>query len=232
MGCICFAIGLAILALAGFFAWKNRNDTSNWIFCIMIGIFFSAFFIILPTEWIKEGKAMSAPTLYTLLSSLFYSFKTLGGRQEISQLETMPLTGLVKMFYIVFNYIVFIAAPVLTSSLLLSFFGDMGAKMQYFFRFSIKSKCYVFSEINENSLALARESKAAPAAKPSYFAAQRKRRRIGWHRQRIWGQSCFISPVKTLRSAGAFPNMNSVLFLPMRITISNWQKRSLPKTAS
>lgn len=174
MGYICFAIGLAILALAGFFAWKNRNDTSKWIFCIMIGIFFSSFFMVLPTEWIKEGKAVSHPTLYALLSSLFYSFKTLGGRQEITQLEAMPLTGLAKSIYIVFNYLVFVAAPVLASSLLLSFFGDMGGKMQYCFRFSPKSKCYVISEINENSLALAKGIKNGPGHKTILFCSTEK----------------------------------------------------------
>lgn len=174
MGYICFAIGLAILALAIFFAWKNRNDTSKWIFCIMIGIFFSTFFIILPTEWIKEGKTVSYPTLYTLLSSLFYSFKTLGGGQDITQLETMPLTSLVKSICIVFNYLIFIAAPVLASSLLLSFFGDMGGKMQYCLRFSFKSKCYVFSEINENSLALAKGIKNSPGRKTIVFCSTKE----------------------------------------------------------
>lgn len=174
MGYICFAIGLAILALAGFFAWKNRNDTSKWIFCIMIGIFFSTFFIILPTEWIKEGKAVSSPTLYTLLSSLFYSFKTLGGGQDITQVETIPLTGLVKSIYIVFSYLVFIIAPVLASSLLLSFFGDMGGKMQYCLHFSFKSKCYVFSEINENSLALAKGIKNSPSRKTIVFCSTKE----------------------------------------------------------
>lgn len=174
MGYLYFAIGLAILALAGFFAWRNRKDTSSWIFCITIGIFFSTFFMVLPTEWIKEGKAVSYPTLYTLLSSLFYSFKTLGGRQEITQLETMPLTDPAKSIYIVFDYLVFIAAPVLTSSLLLSFLGDMGGKMQYCLRFPFISKCHVFSEINENSLALAKGIKNSPSRKTIVFCNTKK----------------------------------------------------------
>lgn len=205
MGYICFAIGLAILALAGFFAWKNRNDTSKWIFCIMIGIFFSAFFIILPTEWIKEGKEMSAPTLYTLLSSLFYSFKTLGGRQEISQLETMPLPGLAKMFYIVFNYIVFIAAPVLTSGLLLSFFGDMGGKMQYCLRFPFIFKCYVFSEINENSLALARGIKNSPGRKTIVFCSTKETKKDLLAQAKDMGAILLYKSCKDLKVGWRFP---------------------------
>lgn len=205
MGYICFAVGLAIWALAIFFAWKNRKDTSKWIFCIMIGIFFSTFFIILPTEWIKEGKAVSYPTLYTLLSSLFYSFKTLGGRQEITQLETMPLTGLAKSIYIVFNYLVFVAAPVLTSSLLLSFFGDMGGKMQYCLRFPFIFKCYVFSEINENSLALARGIKNSPGRKTIVFCSTKKTEKDLLAQAKDLGAILLYKSCKDIKISWRFP---------------------------
>lgn len=172
MSYTCFAIGLAILAFAIFFAYKNRNDTSKWIFCIMIGIFFSTFFMVLPTEWIKEGKEPSNPILYTLLSSLFYSSKVLSNKQEISQLETMPLTGVIKSIYIIINYITAVAAPILTSGLLLSFFGDIGGKIQYALR--ISDECYVFSEINENSLALVKGIKNTSKHKTIVFCSTKK----------------------------------------------------------
>lgn len=174
MGNTCFVIGLVILVLAVFFAWKNRNDTSKWIFCIMIGIFFFTFFMILPTEWIKEGGEPSEPILYTLFSSLIYSFKTLSGGQDVLQVETMPLKSLVKTIYICVIYLTFLAAPILASSLLLSFFGDMGGRIQYFLRIMPKSKCYVFSEINENSLALARGIKNSAGRKTLVFCNTKK----------------------------------------------------------
>lgn len=150
-----FAIGLAIFVLSVFCAFKNRNDTRKWIGCIMIGIFFSTIFMGLPIKWIKGETTYEK--LYTVISSLFYSFKVLGGRQDVAQLETVSLEGIVKAVYIGINYVIFVLAPILASSLILSFFGDMGEKMRYFFRFS--SKCCVFSEINENSIALARSVK-------------------------------------------------------------------------
>jgi len=115
--------------------------------------------MVLPTEWIKEGKVMESPTLYSVLSSLLYSFKALGGRQDIAQLETVQITGLLKTLYIVVNYIMYALAPILASSLILSFIGDTGEKLRYFLSFS--KKCYVFSEINENSLTLAKGIKKA-----------------------------------------------------------------------
>lgn len=204
MGYTCFAIGLAIFALSVFFAFKNRNDTSKWIFCIMIGIFFSTFFMILPTEWIKAGKELSNATLYPLLSSLFYSFKTLGGRQEIMQLETMPLPGLAKSIYIVFNYLIFVAAPVLTSGLLLSFFGDMGGIMQYIFRFAPKSKCYVFSEINENSLALVKGIKNTPNRKTIVFCNTKKVEKDLLAQAKALGAILLYKPCKDIKISWRF----------------------------
>lgn len=155
MACVYFAIGLAIFALSVFCAFKNRNDTRKWIGCIMTGIFFSTIFMGLPIKWIKEETTYKK--LYPVISSLFYSFNVLGGKQNIAQLETVSLEGTVKAVYIGINYVIFVLAPILASSLILSFFGDTGEKMRYFFRFS--SKCCVFSEINENSIALARSVK-------------------------------------------------------------------------
>ncbi len=148
-----------ILIISIGFAIKNRNNMSSWISCVLLGVFFSTFFMVLPTEWIKEGKVIESPTLYSVLSSLLYSFKALGGRQDIAQLETVQITGLLKTLYIVVNYIMYALAPILASSLILSFIGDTGEKLRYFLSFS--KKCYVFSEINENSLTLAKGIKKA-----------------------------------------------------------------------
>ncbi len=151
---ISIAIALIILLTSVCFAVKNRNDMSKWISCVLLGIFFSTIFMVLPTEWLKEGKDVVCKPLYTAVSSLFYSFKTLGGRQDISQLETINLNRVLKIVYVCINYISFALAPILASSLILSFVGDTGEKMRFAFRFS--GKCYVFSELNENSLALAK----------------------------------------------------------------------------
>lgn len=151
---ISIVLALIILSIAVVFAVKNRYKMSNCISCILLGVFFATFWCVLPTEWIKPGKEVFNAPLYTVLSSLLYSFKALGGRQDIAQIETIALSGVFKAVYIVMNYITFTLAPILTSSLILSFVGDTGEKMRLALRFS--NKCYIFSEINENSLALAK----------------------------------------------------------------------------
>ncbi len=147
-------LALTVLAVAVIFAIKNRNDMSKWISCVLLGIFFSTFFMVLPTEWVETGEEVLCKPLYAVISSLFYSFKTLGGRQDLVQLETIGLNKFLKFIYICINYISFALAPILASSLILSFIGDTGEKMRLALRFS--GKCYVFSELNENSLALAK----------------------------------------------------------------------------
>lgn len=151
---ICVAIAIIILLVAMCFAMKNRNYMSQWISCILVGGFFATFFMVLPSEWVKEGKYVESPRLYSILSSLLYSFKALGGRQDIAQLETIALDGVLKTFYIYVNYLMFALSPILASSLILSFIGDTGEKLRFFFSWS--PKYYIFSEINENSLALAK----------------------------------------------------------------------------
>ncbi|MBR2860359.1 MAG: hypothetical protein IKB86_00745 [Clostridia bacterium] len=154
MGILFFALGIAVLGISVYFAFKKRYNMAKCIASITLGIFFATFFMILGTEWVKAGKTVENPTLYSVVSSVLYSFKALGGRQDISQLETVGLEGFLKTLYVIINYAMFILAPVLASSLVLSFIGDVGDKIRYFFVRA--NKCYVFSEINDNSLALAK----------------------------------------------------------------------------
>ncbi len=154
MAIIFLISALIVFAVSIFFAYKNRHDTTKLIASVTLGILFTTFLMVLPTNWIKENTAVDQPVLYSILSSLLYSFKTLGGRSDISQLETIALSGILKTIYICINYIMFALAPILASSLILSFIGDTGEKIKFFF--SRNKKIYVFSELNQNSLALAK----------------------------------------------------------------------------
>ncbi len=169
---ICLIIGLLILLTSLLVAIKKRFDSSIMISAIMLGVFFSTFFMVLPTEWSSPDKSVFDPTFHRIVSSLLYSFKTLGGRQDIAQLESINLSGWVKGLYIYVNYISFDLAPILASGLILSFIGDTGDKMRYFLSFS--PKCYVFSDINENSLALAKGIKQLPGKKTLVFCNEKE----------------------------------------------------------
>ncbi len=164
---ICLSIALVILVITFVLAFKKRNSASKAITCIMVGIFLSTFFMMLPTEWVLKGENVFSNALYGGLSSLLYSFDALGGGQDIAQLETIALTGWVKTVYMIVNYVVFAAAPILTSSLILSFIGDIGERMRY--TLTLSPKCYVFSQINKNSLILAKAIKQKNGKKTIVF---------------------------------------------------------------
>lgn len=160
-------LGLVAIGIATFFAYKNKHDATKCIAAITLGVFFATFFMVLPTQWVKEGKEVFCQPLYAILSSLLYSLKALTGRQDIAQLETMALPLVLKAIYIALCYICFTLAPILASGLLMTFIGDTGEKI----RFMLQSapKCYVFSEINENSLVLAEGIKKQDGKKALVF---------------------------------------------------------------
>ena len=164
---ICFVLALIILGVSGAAAYKRRYNTTKCIAAITTGVFFSTFFMVLPTQWVGAGKEVFCEPLYAAVSSLFYSLKALGGRQSLDQLETMALPGALKAVYIVVNYICFALVPVLASSLILSFVGDTGERIRFLLRFS--PKCYVFSEVNENALALVEGLRKKPGKKTVVF---------------------------------------------------------------
>ena len=157
----------AVLIVAAVAVVRNRNNTSKWITYVTLAIFFSTFLMVLPTAWGKEGVKLACEPLHKIVSALLYSFKALGGRQDISQVESIGLEGFAKTVYVIINYIAFAAAPILASSMILSFIGDMGDRMRYATRFS--PVCYVFSEINDNSLSLAKGIKDKKGRKTIVF---------------------------------------------------------------
>lgn len=163
----CFCAAVLVLLFAAKAAVNNRNNASKWIFYISVGVFFSTFFMVLPTQWVKEGKTVYCEPAYNIVSALLYSLKSLGGRQDLAQLESIPLTGWLKAVYFGLNYIGFILAPVLASSLLVSFVGDAGERMRYWL--SNTPEYYVFSELNENAISLAKGIQSKPGKKTLVF---------------------------------------------------------------
>ena len=154
MDSLFLALGLLTVAIFAYPAYKKRHNASKCIASITLGVLFATFLLVLPTEWVKEGKTATSEVLYSILSSLLYSFKALSGRQDIAQLETIGLSGLLRGTYIGVCYVMFTLAPILASGLVLSFIGDTGDRIRY--RLSRSPRCYVFAELNENGLALAR----------------------------------------------------------------------------
>lgn len=162
---LCFALVILIGSIA--LAVYKRKETGKWIYYLTIGSFIIVFLMVLPTKWTKDGQEIWSPFLYKIVSSIFYSLKSLGGGQNLEQLETISLTGWIKDLYMILGYIIFFMAPIVTSGFILSFIGDSIDRIRYFFTFS--KKCHVFSEINESTLAIAMGIYKVPGKKAIVF---------------------------------------------------------------
>lgn len=167
MTSIIFYIALVILMISIVLSFWKWRRTGNWIPYLFVGVFITIFLMVLPIQWIDEGEAYWSPTLYIIISSLKYSIESLGGGQAIEQLEKISLIGWEKTLYMVIGYLIAIITPFLTSSLVLSFIGDYFERICYFFTFS--RKCYVFSEVNYNTIAIAKGIKKTPGRKVFVF---------------------------------------------------------------
>ena len=66
-------IGFIILIIAIYMAIRNRYNTKKCFSCLMVGIFFSTLFMILPTEWVKPEDELFSKPLYSFISSLIFS---------------------------------------------------------------------------------------------------------------------------------------------------------------
>lgn len=130
----------------------------------VVGICISSFFLFLPRYWQTSTAGNSAypyPSLRSLAYTLYYSLKAVSGGQEIDVLETIEpgsLSPLFQLVYFVLNYGYFLAAPLLTSGLILSMIGDLAD--QFRCRIGRGRKYYVFSELNGNTMNLAEKIRA------------------------------------------------------------------------
>lgn len=168
MDIIFLVLAIIIIIIAIILVIYNRKERDKWIPYLTVCAFFAIFFIIFPTQWESDGTVWS-PIFYKIISAMFYSIKTLGGGQSLEQFETISLTGWTRDIYMGLSYFISFIAPLLTSSLILSFVGDSIDRIRYFF--IITPKCYVFSEINENTIAIAQSIKKTPGRKKIVFCS-------------------------------------------------------------
>ena len=150
-------IALVMLSIFIYMAIKSRYKTKKFIFYITLGILVSTVLMILPVELEKARSTGILSPIRAILGALLYSLKALSGRQDVSQLDLIGLKGAAKEVYLMINYVCFFFAPISASSMILSFFGDFLDKIKLFFKFG--KECHIFSNLNDNSITLAKTIK-------------------------------------------------------------------------
>lgn len=145
---ICFGIGLLLLAGTLYRVYRTKNDFSASVSNLSIGVLVISMFFLFPTHFKDYDLGGS------IVSAIQSGFYVLSGRQSVKQLYLIELDAVCRAIYLVINYILFATAPVLLSALVVSQFGDTADRLR---RRLIRAKeCHVFSELNEQSLVLAK----------------------------------------------------------------------------
>ncbi|MBR4905384.1 MAG: hypothetical protein IKZ44_00855 [Clostridia bacterium] len=161
---VCFAV--AVLAMAAgiaaaaiqYFGNHMRGRVLTPFHLIVIGVFVSVFVCMLPIYGAILAGSQDR-VLKTIAFSLHHTLQTFtldADREIIQDCGLCPVTWL-SVFYSGFLSIAFIVAPILTFGFLLSFFRNVSAYAGYLLRFF--RDVYVFSELNEKSLALGADIK-------------------------------------------------------------------------
>lgn len=155
---LAFAIGWGIYISARH--KRDRKITPTRI--MFVGTFISAvmYFLPLMQEILGEqgGRGFWTDAVLTSMQFAFRLFILDGELLWIFDEEVSILNDpAVKDFYTILGSILYVSAPILTFSFVLTFFNNLFARLAYFF--SSLCHTHVFSELNEKSVALATDIK-------------------------------------------------------------------------
>ena len=149
------SIGMAIMKSVK----VNKNGTGIAPVSILVaGVFLSAIFLLLPLYYM-DYEDLPNTVFHSIVSSVFHSiqlFTFRANRGIIRSCFTMPGLGIARI-YAIFLSVEYIMAPVLSFGFIISFFRNATARLRYLLRFS--TDAYIFSELNEKSMALAKSIK-------------------------------------------------------------------------
>ncbi len=118
--------------------------------------FFSAGALLHFPLYVQLFAGEAVCSLKALLASLHHTLRlfVLDGELDPIHLFSLPLPGWLSTGYFLLSAAVYLAAPLLTFSTVLSFFKNLSAF--WTFTFHVFSETFIFSELNERSLCLAK----------------------------------------------------------------------------
>ncbi len=161
---VCFAV--AVIALAAgiaaaailHFGNRLRGRVLTPFHAIVIGVFVSVFVCMLPvySATLNGSQDQVRKTIVFSLHHTLQTFTLDADREIIQECSLCPAAWL-SAFYSGFLSIALIVAPILTFGFLLSFFRNVTAYAGFLLRFF--RDVYVFSELNDKSLALGADIK-------------------------------------------------------------------------
>lgn len=154
-----FSLAVALLLAAIVISiWLKRKKIHKGIVtplnCMLAGCFLSAFLLFVPIYYTNLMET-EFTVLETLLLSLLdtISLFTINVDSSIVSEGVGGAPVWLSGYYSVFAFILYVIAPIMTFGFLLSFLKNVSAYLRYLFSYG--KHIYIFSELNEKSIALA-----------------------------------------------------------------------------
>jgi len=144
-----------ILAVAINFTRKKRLGVLKRSHFLIAGVFLSSAILFLPIY--RDIFGLNSITFKTVLLSIHNAIRLFVVDADFETISgfIQTLGGAYAKAYEITFAVLFVLAPALTATFLLSFLGDFSSYAKCFFSFH--KEAYVFSDLNERSLALAKD---------------------------------------------------------------------------
>lgn len=197
---VALSVGVVLLSIAAAVVMNRTEATRgkiNTINILLVGVFFSALMLFLPVNGEPDNVMMQGWRV--LLLSILDAMKVFGGGGEYGAIaDSMAQCSAVQRgIYLTWAVTLFVYAPVLTFSFVLSLFRNLSAFCRYgaaFFK-----EVYIFSQLNDQSLTLAKDVKKHHASAAVVFtdvsegSDEKTGRRI--ESAKKMGAICFKKPI-------------------------------------
>lgn len=145
----------AVILLARIARIKKDGGVAALHVCATFGVAAAVFICLIPVNMEEVGGGTLRTVLFSLHNTLQAFTTDIDSGAVIARINESA--GEVASFYSTYMSVLFVVAPVLTFTFIASFFKNISAHIKYFLRFF--GRVYIFSELNEKSLALAADIK-------------------------------------------------------------------------
>lgn len=157
---VSLSIGAVLLSIAAALVLNRTEATRGKISTInilLVGVFFSSLVLFLPANGQSDGAMMQGWRV--LLLSILDAMKVFGGGGEYGAIagSLENCSTLQRGIFLTWAVTLFVYAPVLTFSFVLSLFRNLSAFCRY--ALAMCKDVYIFSELNDQALALADDLK-------------------------------------------------------------------------
>ena len=156
---VCFWIAVFVLLITCVVAYRIsvRSNKSRQMITplnvLFTGVLVTAVLLFLPAYWIdQEGDAFHG--LKAVLLSLYSGIRLFAFDSDYDMIPAL-ITGEIAPLYTAFTTVIVVAAPLLTFSFVLSFFDELISYIRLLAGYF--APVYIFSELNDRSLALAED---------------------------------------------------------------------------